>query len=63
MNIDLVGIVYEYLRFNDQIKLYKLDKLDKFMYYNLTRNVTLYGGNFNDEILKQKRFKNVYKLE
>jgi len=59
MNTDLVGIVYEYLRFNDQIKLYKLDK---FMYYNLARNVELFGGNFNDEILKQKRFKNVYKL-
>ena len=60
MNTDLVGIVYEYLRFNDQIKLYKLDK---FMYYNLARNVKLRGYNFNDEILKQKRFKNVYTLD
>ena len=60
MNTDLVGIVYEYLRFNDQIKLYKLDK---FIYYNLARNVKLNGYNFNDEILKQKKFKNVYILD
>jgi len=59
MNIDLVGIVYEYLEFNDQIKLYKLDK---FIYYNLARNIKLDGKYFNDKILKQKRFKNVYVL-
>jgi len=59
MNTDLIGILYEYLRFNNQIKLYKLDK---FIYYNLARNVKLNGCNFNDKILKQKRFKNVYVL-
>jgi len=34
-------MVYEYLEFNNQIKLYKLDK---FIYYNLARNVELNGG-------------------
>jgi len=59
MNTDLVGILYEYLLFSDQIKLYKLDK---FIYYNLARNVKLIGSNLNKRILKQKRFENTYYL-